>query len=215
MEVMFIVPHCDDEVLGFGGTINKYAELGHKITVCFVQGKNCARSELQLKNSHDAQKILDYKNAVYLDINRDVFSNSFNTVVDKVESVILSIKPSILFTTFSSDNHQHHKILYNAVSVATRPHNNNNIIKIYAGEVISSFNQSYGIERNKFTPNYYETLSEQNLNKKIEALKQYKLEYQQYPHSRSPETLKAWAITRGSECNATYAEAFMLLREIK
>ncbi|NBP02656.1 MAG: PIG-L family deacetylase [Proteobacteria bacterium] len=209
MNILFVVPHCDDEVLGFGGTINKYVESGHNVSVCFVQSRNCSRSEIQIKNSADAKEVLGYKDAIYLNLDRDTFSNNINLVIKTVEDLILSKTPDVLYTTFISDNHQHHKILYNAISVATRPQNNNNIKKIYAGEVISSFNQSYGVERNKFTPNYYEVLTDHNLNKKIEALKKYKLEIQNYPHSRSPETLKAWAIVRGAECNSSYAEAFI------
>jgi LmbE family N-acetylglucosaminyl deacetylase len=213
MDVLFLVPHADDEVLGFGGTIHKYVQKGLKVGVCIVQAKNNDRAAEQLENSYDAKQVLGYQNLVFLNVPRQTFCNDLNYVIKAVDNLLSDISPQILFTTYKSDNHQDHKNLYQAVSVATRPHHSK-IKAIYAGEVISSFNQSYGIERCSFIPNYYEVITELNLYRKIEALQKYKLEIQPHPHSRSPETIQAWSVARGAECNAPHAEAFMLLREV-
>ncbi len=36
MKILVIAPHADDEVLGVGGTIARYAEEGHQVYVCVV-----------------------------------------------------------------------------------------------------------------------------------------------------------------------------------
>ena len=36
MRVLVFAPHNDDEVLGVGGTIAKYAQAGHEVTVCEI-----------------------------------------------------------------------------------------------------------------------------------------------------------------------------------
>lgn len=36
MKILIIAPHPDDEVLGCGGTIAKYASRGDLISVCYV-----------------------------------------------------------------------------------------------------------------------------------------------------------------------------------
>ena len=36
MKILVIVPHPDDDVLGCGGSLAKYASLGHEIFSCIV-----------------------------------------------------------------------------------------------------------------------------------------------------------------------------------
>ena len=36
MRILVFAPHNDDEVLGVGATIAKYAKNGHEVTVCEV-----------------------------------------------------------------------------------------------------------------------------------------------------------------------------------
>jgi len=210
----FIVPHADDEVLGFGGTITKFVELGYDVSVTVLQSPNNPRAEQQLKDFLKAKDILGYKNYYNLYLSSVTLSNDFHTLVHTVQEHFISVKPNIIYTTHISDNHQDHKALYRAVSVASRPVGPcKSIESVYAGEVVSSNDQSFSSERIQFIPNVYETLSEKQLNKKINALEAYSTEYNKPPHPRSSVVLKARAICRGSEVLSHYAEAFMLLRE--
>src|SRR5690349_10233162 len=38
MKVLVIAPHADDETIGVGGTIAKYASQGHEVTVSVITG---------------------------------------------------------------------------------------------------------------------------------------------------------------------------------
>lgn len=211
---LFIVPHADDEVLGFGGTITKFVEMGYNVSVTVLQSPNNVRAEQQLKDILEAKDILGYKNLYNLYLSSVVLSNDLHTCVHTVQEHFIKVKPSVVYTTHISDNHQDHKALYRAVSVASRPIGPcNSIQSVYAGEVISSNDQAFGSERVAFVPNVYEVLNELQLNKKIDALKCYSTELKNAPHPRSLELLKARAICRGSEILESYAEAFMLLRE--
>ena len=70
-------------------------------------------------------------------------------------------------------------------------------------------------KRSSFMPNVYETITENQLNKKILALRAYSTEINQFPHPRSVETVKARAISRGTEVLSEYAEVFMQLKSIR
>ena len=216
MDHLFIVPHGDDEVLGFGGLIAKLVEKKKKVGVLVLQEPNNERSTIQLADTKIAKSILGYSFLHNLYITDKEFCGDIYSVIQKLEAFLKDIKPKTIYTTYLSDNHQDHKNLYTAVAVATRPIGFCPSVKsVYAGEVISSFDQSFGIEKAKFIPNVYEELSEEQLAKKIDALAAYSTEKRDFPHPRSLESIRSKAISRGMECGCKYAEAFMLLREIK
>lgn len=213
---LFIVPHADDEVLGFGGTIAKLVDLGHDVSVTVLQSPWSTRAAQQLNDVNKAKEILGYKNLYNLFLSSVTLCNDLHAVIHTVQDHIKEVKPDVIYTTHISDNHQDHKALFRAISVVTRPIGSCKSVKeVYSGEVISSNDQSFGSERAEFIPNVYETLSQQNLNKKILALEAYSTEINQSPHPRSTEVIKSRAISRGSEVLANYAESFMLLRSIR
>jgi len=215
MNILFLVPHADDEVLGFGGTIYKHVNAGHQVAVVIAQAPNHQRAEKQLNDAVLAKKILGYQDLEFLSIPHHDLCNDLFGLIEKVEISIDKYKPDILYTTHNSDNHQDHKNLFRAVSISSRPNTCKYAQKIYVGEVLSSCDQSFSVERATFAPNTYEVLTEEQIAKKVLALKCYSTECQELPHSRSPDAIIAKAKTRGTECKAHYAEAFMLLREIK
>jgi len=215
MNILFLVPHADDEVLGFGGTICKHVEAGHQVAVVIAQAPNHQRAKKQLTDAVLAKNILGYQEQEFLSIPHYDLCNDLFSLIGKVEKSIDKYKPDILYTTHNSDNHQDHKNLYRAVSISSRPNTCKYAQKIYVGEVLSSCDQSFSIERSAFTPNTYEIINEEQISRKVQALKCYSTECNIAPHSRSPESILAKAISRGAECKSQYAEAFMLLREIK
>lgn len=212
--VLFIVPHADDEVLGFGGTIAKRVDKGDEVIVTISQAPNNDRAAQQLQDSKEAKSVLGYSKQYFLHLSDKTMCNDLYELIEAVQRHIIEIKPDIIYTTHYSDNHQDHKSLYRALAIVSRPNGFIGTPTIIAGEVISSHDQSFGSDRSSFTPNRYEILTETHLKRKLDAIKRFSLEIQQWPHSRSLESIKAKAIVRGSECRSKYAEAFMTLREV-
>ena len=48
----------------------------------------------------------------------------------------------------------------------------------------------------------------------MQAMKKYKSQIKKFPHSRSLESIKNLAKTRGASINTDYAESFVLVRMI-
>ena len=213
--ILVIVPHADDEVLGFGGTMCKLVEQGHHVSVVIAQAPNHQRAKKQLQDAVKAKDVLGYNDLEFLSISHNDLCNDLFQLIGKVEQCIDQYKPDILYTTHLSDNHQDHKNLYRAVSIATRPNTCNYAKQVLVGEVLSSCDQSFSIDRALFAPNIYEVLTEAIVDKKRAALQCYSMECMESPHSRSLASVSVKAASRGQECRSLYAEAFMLLRDIR
>ena len=121
-----------------------------------------------------------------------------------IEKKILSFKPSIIFSHYSHDTNNDHRIVSRSVEMSTRPVNNFDI-NSFSFEILSSTEWSL---QNPFKPNTFVQLSEDNINDKINALEIYDGEIREFPHSRSTEGIKCLAQYRGMQVGLHYAEAF-------
>jgi len=215
-KVLVLVPHGDDEVLGFGGTITKHVQKGDTVNVVLLRGGNSTRYITQNIDAHNAKKILGYNNLTQLHLEEADIYNKPYELKNIIEQVLIKEMPNTLYTTFIADNHQDHKCLFNAVSIAARPWGPcPSINSIFVGEVFSSSDQSFSFIKNTFVPNFYNALSKEHIDKKVAALNSYTLEHQEHPHPRSETIIRSQASIRGSECREKYAEAFMLLRHFE
>jgi LmbE family N-acetylglucosaminyl deacetylase len=210
--ILVIVPHGDDEILLCGGTIHKFANLGHEINVAFVRQSHDERTFQQLEATKKVKEYLKIKTVHYLNLTEEETANDFLKLKCKVEEVIDKVRPQTIFTTFYGDNHQDHQNLFRAVSVACRHHNAPYIKQIYVGEVCSSTEQNIGPD--KFAPTVYIPLSETNITAKILAMEAYQTERRDHPHARSSENINALATYRGARINTKYAEAFMCMKYV-
>lgn len=212
MNVLCLVPHGDDEILSAGGSLIKHKRQGDTITICILKGDKDPRNAQQLENSKEVARFLNVDKLQHLDISESLLSSDIKYVAGAIESFLLN-EPffDILYTVSPYDNHQDHRGVFSAINVALRATGPFVIPRILCGETLSSSDQTFGITK-KFTPTYYNILSEDDINKKGEALLFYPGELRQPPHPRSIQLIKTLAALRGSECNSNYAEAFMVAR---
>lgn len=215
MNILVIAPHGDDEVLGCGGTIDKYVKLGYQVDICIVSDPYepiWTKSYIEERNRviENIKKVLGIHNIYRLKFKAaNLHSEMHFEINSKILELINDIKPNIIFIPYEYDIHQDHKIVSQSCRVSTRP-TSNIVNKIYEYEVLSE--TEWGVK--PFEPNVYIKLNEENLKKKLEAMKCYKMELYQAPHPRSLRVIEAQCIKRGSEINVNYAEAFKLMREI-
>lgn len=75
-------------------------------------------------------------------------------------------------------------------------------------EVPSATDWALNNASNDFRPNTYFGVGKEAVEKKIEALSQYRGVMRPYPHPRSNEVLLGLAAYRGGQSGCEYAEAF-------
>ncbi len=224
--VLVVVAHPDDEVLGCGGTIAKHVKNGDKINVVILAEGITSRSEkrdakkyskklVELRNvAHVANKILGV-NSLFLHNFPDNRMDSVDLldVVKVIEIFINKFKPSIIYTHHGGDLNVDHRITYQAVVTACRPIPKSCVKRILSFEIASSTEWQPPYFNNPFTPNWFVDITK-TLHLKLEALKVYKFEMREYPHSRSIKALEYLARWRGASVGFCAAEAFILTRNL-
>lgn len=224
-KILIITAHPDDEVLGCGGIIAKYAEskeiytaiLGEGISSRYVQREEVEKKELLdlQRQSREAGKFLGVKESFFFDLSDNQFDTvPFLKIVKKIEEVINKIKPAIVYTHHIGDLNIDHRIIFQAVLTATRPFENCSVRGLYSFEVPSSTDWSFQKIDKPFLPNVYEDIS-LTIEKKIKAMEIYQTEIREFPHPRSPKGLTILAQKRGMEAGLKYAEAFELIRTFR
>lgn len=220
MKILVIAPHADDEVLGCGGIISKYASKGNDVYVAIIT-KACEPlfskkdDEIDKKESNAVHKFLGVQETIYLDFPaamlESVPRHELNAAISKL---INKVKPDEVYIPHRGDMHLDHKMIVDACMVGLRPRGKNKVSRIYAYETLSETEWDIPNTVNAFIPNVYVDISK-HLDKKIKAMKLYKSQICKYPDPRSDQGIKALAMLRGSTVSKEYAEAFMLIREIK
>ena len=215
-KIAAIFAHPDDEILGCGATLSKYSQSGSDVNVLLLSNGYSSRDRNNFsKDEFDKQISKSLKKIGCSSIIKcDFPDNKMDSVplleiVKKIENFIFRFNPDAIFTHFFGDLNIDHRIVYNAVLTAARPHKFKG--KIFSAEINSSTEWNYS--NNFFRPNIYESV-EGYINNKIEAMKLHKNELMKWPHPRSLEGIKNLSKLRGQEVGLNYAEAFMLIRGI-
>lgn len=213
--VCIVVPHADDETLGFAGSIQQHVQRKDNVSVIICRSAHDERTQQQLLDAKTALKVLGVHQIIYLDISEVDISHSPLKLFRRIEEELQKLNPSTVYTTFWGDNHQDHKIIFDCVARAVRVHGPLRVKKFAVGEIPSSTDQSPKIATNYFLPNIYIPLTKEELQQKVMALQCYTTEVRVSPHPRSTEGIITLAKIRGIEAGTEYAEALMLVREIK
>lgn len=224
MSVLVVAAHPDDEVLGAGGTIARFAAEGKRVTIAILgEGitsryaeREHADRELLTSLRSDAQRAADRLGAAEL-VTHDLPDNRFDTVplidvVKIVEELVARVRPHMVFTHRPSDLNVDHGVVHRAVLTATRPLGPDVAREIYTFEVPSSSEWAFG-QFGAFQPGLFVDISG-TLGAKIEAMELYASEARPFPHPRSPEALEALARRWGSAVGVAAAEAFEVVRRI-
>ena len=219
MRVLVIAPHPDDEVLGCGGTIAKYAANGDEVYVAVVT-KGCAPifSEDQVSTVRNdclrADKFLGVKETTFLDFPAAMLEEvPRHELNDSLINLVQKIKPESVFIPHRGDMQMDHKMVVDAGMVALRPKYSHMVKKIYAYETLSETGWDVPNTVNEFIPNAYNDIG-QFIDKKIKAMSMFSNQIEEFPSPRSERTVRALAEYRGSLMGLEAAEAFSLVREV-
>jgi N-acetylglucosamine malate deacetylase 1 len=218
MTYLVVVAHPDDEVLGAGATMYKLAQEGHSVNVCILSGdvnaRNYRPSTVELYEDVDSSMKI-------LGVNKVITGNfpniELNTVphlqlVQFIERAIIETEAEVIFTHHPADLNNDHLHTSLACQAAVRLFQRRKDVKplkeLLFMEVPSS--TEWGVNRgmNSFSPNTFIQVGEEGVEKKLEALAQYRGVMRDYPHPRSNEAIKGLAAYRGSQAGMVFGEAF-------
>ncbi|ALM10323.1 MAG TPA: GlcNAc-PI de-N-acetylase [Candidatus Peribacter riflensis] len=225
MTVLVVAAHPDDEVLGCGGTMARFAQekndvyiliLGEGMTSRYDKADTPSDKLKTLHGQADAAGRMLGAKSVTIGTFPD---NSFDTVpllhiIKVIEDAIARLKPETVLTQHGGDLNIDHERTFRAVLTATRPMSGSPVKRVYAYEVPSSTEWAFQTFAPAFRPNTFIDIST-TLEKKIEAMALYESESRAFPHPRSAQSLRAHAQYWGSVAGLEAAEAFELIREIR
>lgn len=236
MKALVIAAHPDDEVLGMGGTITKYAKAGHEIKIIIMATGIFSRRSSSYRNStfyntdkkttdkmekqvHELQKdairaakVMGVKNIEFMDFpDNEMDKISSLEITKRIESAIMNFRPDVVFTHSQNDVNIDHRMIYDSTITATRPLSKFKVKEVISFEVPSSTEWYFP---SKFSPNMFIDIDKE-LMTKIKALSCYKSEIRKFPHPRSSEGLEVIAKRWGTVSGFMAAEAFCLIRQLK
>jgi LmbE family N-acetylglucosaminyl deacetylase len=225
MNVLCVIAHPDDEILGVGGTLRKLRDRGHNIYSCVLCGPADAR---HARPSDDKLREVIAKAEGIIGITDSIkyeFGNiRFNTVphiemVAAIEKAIVKFQPSWVFTHHPGDLNVDHRVCYEATMAATMlPQRLSTdlppsmIERVFLFEILSSTDWAPST-MTAFQPNSFFDIRD-TFDAKLQALAAFEGAMKPFPHSRSLENVKHLAHLRGGQVGIELAEAFVLVRDL-
>lgn len=218
MKYLIVVAHPDDEVLGAGASIWKWAHSGDTVDVCIMSTEAKARAfrpgDEELDDDLNAS-------SEFLGITKKyegTFPNiEMNTVphlklVQFIEAAIKDSAPDVVITHHPADTNNDHlqtsMACQEAVRLFQRRPEVKRVREFWYMEVPSCSEWKINSAMQDFVPNCYVEVGKDGVDAKIKALSMYRGVMRPYPHPRSQEYITGLAAVRGSQWGVNYAESF-------
>lgn len=207
--ILILSPHTDDAELGCGGFISRLIEEGKSILwIVFSTAEESLPKEfppdtLAIEFSNVAE-YFGLKSSDYKIFNFKVrkLHEKRQEVLEELVSIRKSFQPDLVIGPSLNDFHQDHSVV--------------------ANEMIRAFKSSSSIicyelpwNNVRFETQLFIRLTERNLLDKIKVLQFYKSQQFVKRGYFSDDFVKGFAITRGTQINERYAEAFEVVRWIQ
>ena len=225
MNVLCVVAHPDDEVIGVGGTLAKHATEGDDVHVAILSDGVTSRHETitdEAQAEIDERRERAERACTHLgaSVSFHTFPDQeFDTVplidlVQTVEDEIDSHRPEVVYTHHHGDLNIDHELTCRAVMTAARPQTSSPVHRVYGFETLSSTEWATPEPSTVFQPTSFQDVSD-TLKTKMEALREYERELRDPPHPRSEKTIEQNAAVWGAKVGVDAAEPFVLLREVR
>lgn len=207
MKILFLLAHPDDEAYGPGGTIAKLSKDNEVIIALLCNGARPGSVHVTKHRQKAFNKSCELLGAAEWYIGTyDDCTLQLNACISECERIISAVNPDIVYTHNTTDLHNDHRTLAEAVLVAARPKPGSNVKELYMCENVGT-NWGFGTIGNGFSPDTFIDVSD-TINKKEDALLLYSTEVYEYPDARSIVSTRTLAMHRGSSVGVSAAEAF-------
>jgi LmbE family N-acetylglucosaminyl deacetylase len=196
--VLFLGAHPDDIELGCGALLH---HIVHQTDVlCVTLSDNQQNPELQdVKGEHfESMAVLGVpkEKVIFGPFTTRIFPDSRQDILEYFLKIRRDFKPDLIFTHSKQDVHQDHNTMTDEALRAFRG------ITVLGFDVVRS---SYG-----FFPNFLVEVTEEDVNKKIEALSKYETYRDRYYFNS--ELTRSIMVRHGALAERQFAEGFDILR---
>lgn len=224
MNILAVMAHPDDEILGCGATLLRLREEGHRVFSTIL----CSHADARVDRPDDldrwaaeaAQMVGIEETAAYRFPNIRFNAVPHLEIVKSIEESILRFRPEWVFTHHPSDLNIDHRVCYEATMAAIMlpqrlTHDDlpvTMIRRVSLCEVASSTDWAPS-SAPAFQPNLWVDVAK-TLDRKLAALEHFRGAMKPAPHSRSLENVRRMAQVRGAQAGIPAAEAFVTVREL-
>ncbi len=226
--IMIVVAHPDDELLGLGATLHKLIHNFNVTAHVVILGEGITsrsdqrdlklwESELKIhrNNIQQAQSAIGYQGSSVYDFPDNRFDSvALLDIIKVIENEKAKFQPEIIFTHHGGDVNIDHQRTFEAVITCCRPLKEEKVKTIITFETPSGTEWRSPADPKHFLPNLFIGVSEEDLDAKIIGMESYEFERRNYPHPRSPKSLKIQAQRWGIVIGEDFAEAFCIIRSI-
>ena len=212
-----IAPHPDDETLGAGGTIARFAREGVEVSVLIVSGHlpplyPPEAFETTRREAEAAMKQLGAQRWRFLEVPATmVHTRPVAEVNQAINQFVREANPEWVLLPFP-DRHIDHRTIFDAAVVACRPVHAAAPTVVLCYETLSETHWNVPGVEPAFIPDFFVDVSE-DMGCKQDALNCYASQIHNTP-SRSIDACTALARFRGSQNGCEYAEAFKVVRVV-
>lgn len=204
-KILVIVAHPDDEILGCGGFLSKFAD--EPFTEVRIIAMNDGRSEQVPIEFNKACEKIGVDSRMMYGFKTSKFDKYKLVDFTKIiEAEIEAYSPDTILTHFEGDLHQDHRMVNHAVQIASRTKKSSPVNCLMTFPVISSSN----FNTVSFAANFYVDITN-HIETKLEALRCYKSELN-HDLGRTTEAVEASAKFYGYNVGYKYAEVFQIQR---
>lgn len=218
MRMLVVSPHMDDETIGAGGTMLKYAQAREQVYWLNISNAKTEygwpqeavdQRERQRERVAEGLGVCEAIDLKWRPAGLSGYPE--DEAISKIEEIIRKIEPEILVTVFPNDIHSDHATVFRWVKPFSKSFRFPKLKRFLLMETASETDFAFG---KPFTPNLLVDISEQ-MEDKLRLLQIYDTELGETPFPRSLEHVRALAACRGVVAGTRCAEAFMILREIE
>lgn len=197
MNITAIGAHPDDIEIGAGGALALHRARGHTVRfLVLTQGGKLSAEAQRAAEARAAAEVLDVDDVQFMGYD-DTKVPYDHDIVERIDDQLSEMGTDRVYVHTEEDTHQDHRHAALASIAAGR-----NTDEVLAFESPST--------RSSFDPQYYIPLSEEFLERKIDAIRTH--ESQQEKKYLEAEAMKGLARFRGRQANTRYAEAFQVIR---
>ncbi len=221
MRVLAISVHPDDETMGCGGTLLKHRQSGDELFWLIVtqawepqwSAQTIARKAEEVEQVGRAYPFTRLYKLGFPTTRLDTLPQS--ELMDGIRNVVSEVRPDWVYTVNRSDIHSDHRVVFESAMSVLKPFAAGQAVsRLLCFECLSSTEAAPPLAERAFVPHVYVDITP-FLERKIEILRFYQSEAHDDPLPRGPSAIRALARYRGATVGVEYAEAFMLIRELR